>query len=179
MRDAPQSLDQIRDSVQRRSPFRDRFAHRLLEDRGEEIVLVPEIEIDRSRHDSSRARDVSDLRVEEPSSGEELDGGPQDSVTLVPTGQRTGGQRPARARVSTGVLGPRRETLHDAVAVRSCVGDYGRSCCKTALACAASSESGSASTTRSKNLTAASMSPMFNAIKAHLKSGFPQTGSFM
>ena len=65
------------------APFRDRLGHRALEDRDEQVVLAPEIEVDGARREAGRAGDVRDLRVEVAARGEGVDGRPQQRVSLV------------------------------------------------------------------------------------------------
>ena len=62
---------------------RDRLPHRPLEDRDQQVVLAPEVEVDGAGGDAGGARDVGDLGVEEAARGEGVDGGAQDGVALV------------------------------------------------------------------------------------------------
>ena len=48
-----------------RPPFGDRVLHRALEDRDEQVVLAPEVEVDGAGGDAGDPGDVGDLRLEE------------------------------------------------------------------------------------------------------------------
>ena len=65
--------------------FCDRLGHRALEDRDEQIVLAPEIEIDGSGREAGGAGDIRDLCIEKAAGGECVDGGAQQRIPLVAT----------------------------------------------------------------------------------------------
>ena len=57
--------------------------HGLLEDRDEQVVLAPEIQVDRSSGHAGFARDVGDLRAEEAVAREYLGRRGQDAVAFI------------------------------------------------------------------------------------------------
>ena len=61
----------------------DRLAHRLLEDRDEQVVLALEIEVDGAGGDAGGAGDVGDLGGEEPAFREDVGRGAEDRLALV------------------------------------------------------------------------------------------------
>ena len=77
------------------APFGDRFGHRALEDRDEQVVLAPEVEVDGAGGDAGGAGDVGDLRIEIAAGGEGVDGGAQERVAFV-AALGLGGERTAR-----------------------------------------------------------------------------------
>ena len=81
--ESTEALDRVLDPVQRRAALGDTLLHRTLEDRREEFVLAPEVEIDRSGRDPGRARDVGHLGAEESFLGKDLGRGTEDGLTLV------------------------------------------------------------------------------------------------
>jgi hypothetical protein len=81
-RDAPEPLDGIREVLERRSSLLARFTHRLLEDGDQQVVLVPEVQVDGAGGDPRGPRDVGHLRVEVPLARDHPGGRLQDGVSF-------------------------------------------------------------------------------------------------
>ena len=78
----PQTFRRILHLRDRGSRLGERFAHRALEQLDEDVVLAAEIQVDGARRHPRGARDVSDLGVEKPPLGEDVDRSPQNCVAL-------------------------------------------------------------------------------------------------
>ena len=88
-RDAAQARFRVQ-PLECRPALGDGRSHRALEDRHEQVVLAPEIEINGARRDAGGPGDISHLCVEETVARERLDGGGQDSFPLVLRGTDAG-----------------------------------------------------------------------------------------
>ena len=79
----PEALDRVVHAVQCLAGGLEPLVHRTLEDRDQQVVLAPEVQIHCAGRDTRLPRDIGDLRVEEPAAGEQLRGGFEDEVSLV------------------------------------------------------------------------------------------------
>ena len=78
----PQTFRRIPHLRHRGSRLGERFAHRALEQLDEDVVLAAEIQVDGAGGHPRGARHVSDLGVEKPPLGEDVDRSPQNGVAL-------------------------------------------------------------------------------------------------
>ena len=78
-----EALDRVVDAVECLTDGCERLMHRALENRDQQVVLAPEVQIHGAGSHAGLPRDVGDLGVEEPSPGEQRGGGLEDQVTLL------------------------------------------------------------------------------------------------